>query len=404
MSTSLLYHGFGIRGYKYVSTRYGNRSVTFTIRQDPSELCCPNCGSKKVVRRGATWRRFRSVPIGLKPVWISMAIQRVFCLMCSVIRQVKFGFADRRRSYTKAFERYALELSKHMTIQDVAHHLGVSWGVIKGIQKRNLLRRFRRPKLKSLKRIAIDEISIGKGHSYLTIVLDLNTGAVVFVGDGKGAESLLPFWKRLNASRAEIEAVAIDMSPAYISAVIGHLPKAAIVFDHFHIVKLFNEKLSDLRRKLYHYVSTKMEKAVLKGTRWLLLKNPENLDDKKDETQRLQDALEINQPLATAYYMKEDLRQFWAMRDKVTAEAFLDDWARRARVSKIPILSKFANTLMAYRTGILAYYDYPISTGPLEGTNNKIKTMKRQAYGFRDMEFFKLKIMAIHESKYALIG
>ena len=95
MSTSLLYHGFGIRGYKYVSTRYGNRSVTFTIRQDPSELCCPNCGSKKVVRRGATWRRFRSVPIGLKPVWISMAIQRVFCLMCSVIRQVKFGFADR---------------------------------------------------------------------------------------------------------------------------------------------------------------------------------------------------------------------------------------------------------------------------------------------------------------------
>ena len=133
MSTSLLYHGFGIRGYKYVSTRYGNRSVTFTIRQDPSELCCPNCGSKKVVRRGATWRRFRSVPIGLKPVWISVAIQRVFCLMCSVIRQVKFGFADRRRSYTKAFERYALELSKHMTIQGVAHHLGVSWGVIKGI-------------------------------------------------------------------------------------------------------------------------------------------------------------------------------------------------------------------------------------------------------------------------------
>ena len=227
---------------------------------------------------------------------------------------------------------------------------------------------------------------------------------MVFVGDGKGAESLLPFWKRLNASRAEIEAVAIDMSPAYISAVIGHLPKAAIVFDHFHIVKLFNEKLSDLRHKLYHYVSTKMEKAVLKGTRWLLLENPENLDDKKDETQRLQDALEINQPLATAYYMKEDLRQFWAMRDKVTAEAFLDDWARRARVSKIPILSKFANTLMAYRKGILAYYDYPISTGPLEGTNNKIKTMKRQAYGFRDMEFFKLKIMAIHESKYALIG
>ena len=92
------------------------------------------------------------------------------------------------------------------------------------------------------------------------------------------------------------------------------------------------------------------------------------------------------------------------IRDKNTAEAFLNDWVLRAHCSKIPILSKFANTLLAHRTGILAYYDHPISTGPLEGTNNKIKTMKRQAYGFRDMEFFKLKIMAIHESKYALIG
>jgi transposase len=347
---------------------------------------------------------FRTTPIGKKTVWIRLAIHRIHCMVCCLIRQVKVKFADPRRSYTRAFERYALELSRHMTIKDVAQHLNVSWDVIKDIQKRYLSKRFRKPKLKALRRIAIDEISIGKGHQYLSIVLDLDTGVVVFVGDGKGSDALLPFWKRLKKARAKVQAVAIDMSPAYISAVVEHLPRATLVFDHFHIIKLFNEKLTEIRRKLYNQVSSELDKKVLKGTRWLLLKNPENLNDKKDETQRLNKALEINQPLATAYYMKEDLRQLWDQKNKVAAEAFLNDWVLRARVSKNAILSKFANTLMAHRSGILNYYDYPISTGPLEGTNNKIKTMKRQAYGFRDREFFKLKIMALHETKYALVG
>ena len=105
-----------------------------------------------------------------------------------------------------------------------------------------------------------------------------------------------------------------------------------------------------------------------------------------------------------AYYRKEDLRQLSSLSNKTTAKAFLRDWVARARASGIKMLTKFANTMMAHASGILAYYNYPISTAPLEGTNNKIKVMKRQAYGFRDMEFFKLKIMAIHKSKYALVG
>jgi len=291
-----------------------------------------------------------------------------------------------------------------MTIQDVAQHLGVSWDVIKDIEKRNLKKRFSRPKLRKLKRIAIDEINIGKGHHYLTIVLDLITGAVVFVGDGKGADALVPFWTRLKRSRAKVKAVAIDMSPAYISAVMENLKEATIVFDHFHVIKLFNEKLSDFRRALYYHALTKEEKHVIKGTRWLLLKNPENLDETRNEHERLQEALALNQPLATAYYLKEDLRQLWSYPNKRKAKAFLKDWVARARASGIKMLAKFANTLMAHASGILAYYNFRISTGPLEGTNNKIKVMKRQAYGFRDMEFFKLKIMAIHHSKYALVG
>ena len=203
--------------------------MIFTVRQETESLRCAACGSRHVIRRGYRQRRFRSLPIGPRPVQTVLDVPRVGCRDCGVVRQVRVGFADERRSYTKAFERYAVELSKRMTIQDVARHLQVSWDVVKDIEKRSLRRRFRNIPLQHLRQIAIDEIAIGRGHRYLTVVLDLVSGAVVFVGDGKGAEALDPFWKRLKRARATIEAVAMDMSPAYISAVLTHLPEAAIV-------------------------------------------------------------------------------------------------------------------------------------------------------------------------------
>jgi transposase len=317
---------------------------------------------------------------------------------------VELRFADPRVTYTKAFERYALELSQYMTIQDVANHLCISWDVIKEIQKADLKRRFDRPKLKHLRQMAIDEISTSKGHVYLTIVLDLESGAVVHVGRGKGGDALKEFWTRLRRSRAKIEAVATDMSPAYIDAVTTHLPGARLVFDRFHVTKLYNDKLSELRRALYHELKDTMQKKVLKGVRWLLLKRPENLDPNRKEPQRLQEALRLNAPLATAYYLKEELTEIWEQEDEEAAEALLIDWITYAESTGIRMLHNFAKTLRLHALGILAYYDHPISTGPLEGTNNKIKTMKRQAYGFRDIEFFKLRILAIHETKYALVG
>jgi transposase len=353
--------------------------------------------------RGRVERRFRSLPIGSRETIVALPIPRVGCEACGLVRQVAVPFADARRSYTRAFERYALDLSRRMTIRDVARHLGVSWDVVKDIQKRDLGRRYARPKLKGLRRIAIDEIAVGRGRRYLTVVLDLGSGAVVFVGEGKGGDALKPFWKRLRRARARIEAVAIDMSPAYRAAVAEHLPGAVIVFDRFHVIKLFNEKLSDLRRSLYRR-ATEEQKKVLKGSRWLLLKDPANLDPERDEAARLAEALSLNEPLATAYYMKEDLRRFWAQADKATAGRFLDGWVGRAEASGVDMLGKMARTVAGHRAGLLAYYDHRISTGPLEGTNNKIKTMKRQAYGFRDREFFKLKILAIHEARYALVG
>jgi transposase len=403
MSTSLLYHAFAIRGYDYVKTEYTQGTVTFTIQQRPEDWRCPRCDCRQVIGRGQVERRFRAVPIGRRPVSIVLPVQRIGCLVCGAVCQVDVAFADPRRSYTRALERYALELSRHTTIKAVADHLGMSWDVIKDIQKRDLQRRFARPRLADLKQIAIDEIHQGKKQGYVTVVLDLATGAIVFVGSGKGAAALEPFWKRLNHSGAEIDAVAMDMSPAYILAVETHVPWAVIVFDHFHVVKLFNEKLSQLRRDL-HRQATAEDQAVLKGTRWLLLKNPEDLDPTRDEGVRLEKALALNKPLATAYYLKEELRQLWTQADKTAASNFLESWIERAQASGIGVLRSFAKTLRRHEEGLLAYYDYPLSTGPLEGPNNKTRTLQRQAYGFRDQEFFRLKLMALHEAKYALVG
>ena len=405
MSTSLLYHAFGIIGYFYQSTSYIAGAVIVAIRDDYWRLRCPVCRSRKVRSRGMQVRRFRTLPIGRKAVYIDLPVQRVECSECQAIRQVKIRFAGEHKRYTRAFERLVLDLSRQMTIQAVARYLGVSWDLVKEIQKHNLYKRYRLPKLSKVKRIAIDEIYQGKKLGYLTIVMDLQHGAVIFVGNGKGTDALIPFWKRLKKSRARIEAVATDMGPAYISAVQANLPDATLVFDHFHIIKLFNEKLTKLRRDLQREAENGLGKPVLKGIRWLLLKNPDNLDDTRDERQRLDEALKLNEPLATTYYMKEELRNIWHQPDKIAAQQALDEWIKKAAASNVNMLKQFSKTLAAHRSGILAYFDFDgLSTGPLEGTNNKIKTLHKMAYGFRDIEFFKLKIMALHETNYALVG
>jgi len=344
------------------------------------------------------------VPIGSACTWLVATLPRVECKACGLVRQVSLGLAAPRFGFTRAFERYVLGLCQRMTILDVAQHLGVSWDTVKDIQKRYLQKHYGSPPLKKVRRIGIDEICIGGGHRYVTIVLDWDRGAILFVGEGKKAESLDPFWRRVRAARANIQAVAMDMSAAYQLAVHENLPEAAIVFDHFHVIKLYNEKLTELRRQLHREATSDQQRKVLKGTRWLLLKNAENLDPLKGEPQRLRKALALNEPLAMAYYLKDDLKQIWEQGGKKEGRRKLLDWYHQAMESGVPILQSFARTLLAHSHGILAWYDHPISNGPLEGTNNKIKTMNRQHYGLRDKEFFRLKLYQLHETKYALVG
>lgn len=212
MSTSFIYHAFGLQGYCYVRQNFGKDGIVLTVSAKERLMRCPLCGADNVIKRGRYTRRIRTVPIGPKPVWLVVPIQRVECRVCACVRRIALGVAEPRRRFTRAFERYALALSKKMSMRDVTDLLRVGWDTIKSILKRHLLRRFSRPKLSGLRHIAIDEISVRKGQRDLTLVMDLESGAVVFVGDGRSAETLTPFWKRLKRAKAKVKAVTIDMN------------------------------------------------------------------------------------------------------------------------------------------------------------------------------------------------
>jgi len=399
MSTSILYHTQSIIGYIYERTFYEGGTCIFKIHPQDRLIRCPICDNRDVQNRGSIERTIMLVPTGFRKNYARVDIPRVYCQKCDKLRQINLGFADGYRSYSKSFERYVWELCRLMTISDVSKHLGVSWDLVKDIHKRYLQQNYGEPNLKRLKNIAIDEIYNGKKQKYLTLVLDLETGAVVFVGKGKGSGALSPFWKKLGRRKKRIKSVAIDMSVAYTKAVSENLPQAILVYDRFHVIKLYNENLSALRRALYNETKDADMKALLKGTRWLLLKNEENLDDEKGERERLEKALQANRPLMVAYYLKEELHRIWEQKDIDVGKEVFEKWLLAAESSGVKMLSKFAETLKQHQEGILNYYKHRITTGALEGTNAKIRVMQRKAYGYRDEEYLKLKIYALHETK-----
>lgn len=403
MTTKELYQGIGVAGYEHLASWRKEGVFHLRMAVPASSLRCPQCGNRDVIRRGLVDRMAHAPRMGMDRTVLFIQTPRLECRRCKRVLNASLPGIVPRCNYTKSFARIVVDLRKMMTIRDVAQYLGVSEGMVRSIDKAYLKKTFGTPRLRDLEVIAIDEIYVGRKHKFFTIVIDWKTGAIVFVGEGKGQDVLKPFWRRLRSSRASIKAVATDMSSAYHAAVVKNLPKAKQVFDRFHIVKLMNDKLTQLRRDLQSEAE-QMDRKVLKGLRWLLMKHPDKLDESKNERVRLQEALDLNRSLAVAYYLKEDLSQLWQQETKASAARFLTDWCRRARASGIRVLITMANTLEGYRIGILNWYDYPISSGPIEGINNKIGALQRMAYGYRDKDYFIAKLYALHLAKFALIG
>lgn len=397
MNDSFLYHAFGIRDMHYRKTEYKGNTIIITLQPRERLRKCPDCGSEHLVKNGKRTRDFIGLPIGGKKVLFRCELQRYRCKEkeCSFDRQQDISFAKGSRSYIKRLVPYVVDLLKIGTIKDVSDKLGIGWDTVKEIHKEYLQAKYGKPSLKGVSRIGIDEFAVRKGHVYKTIVVDLDTGRILYVGDGKGADALEGFWKRVRRIGLEIKVVTIDMSAAFFASVVDNIPEATIVFDHFHVVKLMNEAVDKVRRDAYRDVKDKAVKKAIKGTRWLLMANSEALDNKE----KLEKALSLNDSLFKAYYLKEDLRQIWMQVDKKDAETKLLEWVDMMRKTGIEHLVKVANTVMGYRTGILSWYDHRISNAKVEGINNKIKVLKRVAYGYRDEDYFRLRLFALHDAR-----
>lgn len=401
MSTSILYHAFGIRNVKYYRTNYENGKIIIDAVMTRKLAVCPECKSSNTIYKGAMTRRFRMVPIGGRKVFLDLVVHRLFCLDCGAVRWPQLPFADPRCSYTRAFARFVLELLHHMTITSVALNLGVGWDMVKNIHKQALQRRYKHIRLKDVRYIGIDEFSMKKGRVYMTTVVDLREGRILHAVPGKGGDDIIPFLRTLARKAKKLKAVAMDINNGYIWAVRKILPKVQIVFDHFHISALINRAIDECRREVQAELD-RMGRKTIKGCRFLLLQNYESLPEERRA--RLKRLLKDNHPLLVMHTMKEQLREFWNLEGFKKAEAFLAAWCRDAMNSGIKQLMRVGKTLALYRTGILNYFRHRISSGIVEGINNKIKTMKRQAYGFRDIEYFKLRLYHLHEQRYCLAG
>ena len=236
--------------------------------------------------------------------------------------------------------------------------------------------------------MAVDEIALKKGHRYLTVLIDFETGRVVWMGEGRSEKSLDPFFKAMpEGVREGIEAVAMDMWQGYINAVSKWLPHAAIVFDLFHIVQNYSKVIDQVRRDAYREAEEET-RAFIKGSRWLLLRNRENLSERQEV--RLKALLQANEDISTVYVLKDQLKQIFRQPTVSLMALALDQWCDLALATGLKPLAKFVRMLQSHRQGILNYACHRIHTSKLEGINNKIKTLKRQHYGYHDERYFTL--------------
>ena len=263
MSTSLLYHTQGLREYKYLSTEYADSKIRIRIEQKEDLLTCVNCGSHNVFTVTIKTREIKGVPMGTKQTIFVVTIRRLRCNDCGADKQEAIPCTPSEKArYTKAIVRTVLELRPKMSITDVANFLGLHWGTVKDIEKTYLKKKYAKIRLKEVKIIGVDELHTGDG--FITIVRDLESGAVLHVGDGKGGEALNGFVRRLKSSKCKIQAIAMDLGPAYAAWAKKYLPKARIVYDHFHLIKLMNEKLDALRRKTMNEADEEMKQHLKK--------------------------------------------------------------------------------------------------------------------------------------------
>lgn len=327
--------------------------------------------------------------MGRHRVELKVRMHRIKCLICGSCSREKLDFTPSQKArYTKAVVKEAVRLRAQMSITDVSIELGVSWPVVKDAERDYLKRKYRKIDLKDVKNIGIDEVWMGE--EYLTIVRDMDSGGVIHVAEGKDGACLDELKRRLDHAGVTIQHVCIDMGNPYTRWVKDNLLTAVIIYDKFHVIKLMNDKLNAIRRETMNRLDD-VEKKDLKGKRFLLLMNEEDLG--AHFRAKLEDVRNSFGDLGEASVLKECLRRIYKeCETEFEGEFCLNYWTKLAIKSGISQLKTMANTITSKMKGIIAYFSTGLTSASMEGFNNKIGWLTRMAYGYRDMEYLKLKI------------
>ena len=375
--------------------RGGDRWCVIRLRAVPGiERCCSGCGRSISAVHDSEERRVRDLPMFDAAVELLVPRLRLRCDVCGP----KLERLNWLAPYARVTVRLAASvarLCKVTSVRHVAAFYGLGWPVVKLIDKRALERELGPADFSDVRVLGMDEFALHKGHRYATVLVEVQRKRVLWVGRGRGREDVRPFFELLGAERCkQVQAVVMDMNTGYELEVRQHCPQADVVFDLFHVLAKYGREVIDRVRvdeanRLRH---DRPARRLVKSARWLLLRNRDNVA--AEDQVRLDELLEANRALFTVYVLKDDLKALWDYRHAGYAQRFWQHWYRRAVRSRIAPLVAFARKLKPYLPGILAHCRWPLGTNLIEGINNKIKVIKRMAYGFRDEAYFFLKIRA----------
>lgn len=359
---------------------------------------CSHCGCRGSPIHSWQERSVRDLNLGAHRVWLATRYRKIHCPRCKAIHVEQMEMLDPSKRVTPRLTCYIHELCKLMTVKQVAEHLGLDWKTVKDIDKAFLEKEYGIPDLSGLKILAVDEIALRKGHRYMTVVLDYLSGRVVWIGRGRESATLSAFFDAMEDEEKEsLEAIAMDMWAPYIKAVREKVPHVKIVFDLFHVVAAFNRVIDKVRVDEYRRASGE-DRKVIAGSKFLLLSNRGKIR-KREARRRLNKLLELNETIATVMILRDQLKRIWSYQSIGWATKRIREWCTLAESVPHSRVRAFARQLQRYSYGILNHCDYPISTGSLEGTNNKIKVIKRTAYGFHDERYFSLKVIQAFDQR-----
>lgn len=335
-------------------------------------------------------RSVQDLPLGTLQVNLLFTAFQGRCSCCGNIETVTPPGLAPKAQATERLKRHVSHLCRYMPCDKVPEFIAISGGTARRWDKEMLMKMLPAPKRDGIRALLIDEKSIGKGHHYLTVALNADTGETLFLGEGKKKEVLDRFLSSLTEEqKASIECVGIDRGGSYQASVREHLPNADIVYDKFHIIANYNDVIDQIRRREWRQAEEE-DKPFIKGQRFNLFRNPVNLTPKGQSN--LKELLAMNEDLNQAYILKDMLKQLWTYKYKACASKCLDNWIALAKETGISELKKFAKGLDRAREGLLSYCQHRITSAKIEAFNGVIKRIIYKACGYNDLDYLYLKI------------